>query len=155
MSVPRSVGQVPVYYNKKAPVNHDYVEESARPLYAFGYGLSYTTFKYSDLKIESIAPQQVKLSFTVTNTGLYDGEEVAQLYLHDEYASVAQPLMQLKRFERFFLRKGESRNISFVLQSDDFAFTNRQYQRVVEPGTFKLMVGAASDDIRLEGSVVL
>lgn len=155
MSVPRSVGQVPVYYNKKAPANHDYVEESARPLYAFGYGLSYTTFKYSDLKIESIAPQQVKLSFTVTNTGLYDGEEVAQLYLHDEYASVAQPLMQLKRFERFFLRKGESRNISFVLQSDDFAFTNRQYQRVVEPGTFKLMVGAASDDIRLEGSVVL
>lgn len=91
----------------------------------------------------------------MTNTGLYDGEEVAQLYLHDEYASVAQPLMQLKRFERFFLRKGESRNISFVLQSDDFAFTNRQYQRVVEPGTFKLMVGAASDDIRLEGSVVL
>ena len=92
ITVPRSVGQIPIYYNKKAPQNHDYVEMSATPLYSFGYGLSYTTFEYSDLQITQKAPYSFEVSFKVKNTGKYDGEEVAQLYIRDEYASVVQPL---------------------------------------------------------------
>ena len=96
LTVPRSVGQIPIYYNKKAPQNHDYVELSASPLYAFGYGLSYTTFEYSDLRVSSISPHSFEVSFKVKNTGKYDGEEVSQLYLRDEYASVVLPLTLLK-----------------------------------------------------------
>ncbi|MBQ3313877.1 MAG: glycoside hydrolase family 3 C-terminal domain-containing protein, partial [Prevotella sp.] len=100
VSVPANVGQIPVYYNKKPPMPHDYVEMSARPLYAFGYGLSYTTFKYDDLNIEETGDTQFKVTFNVTNTGDMDGDEVVQLYLHDEFASTAQPMMQLKKFSR-------------------------------------------------------
>lgn len=88
---------------------------AASPLYGFGYGLSYTTFEYSDLQITQKSPCHFEVSFKVKNTGDYDGEEVAQLYLKDEYASVVQPLKQLKHFERFFLRKGEEKEILFTL----------------------------------------
>lgn len=153
ITVPRSVGQIPVYYNKKAPLNHDYVEMSASPLYAFGYGLSYTTFEYTDLKIISKAPFNMEVSFKVKNTGKYDGEEVGQLYLRDEYASVVQPLKQLKHFERFHLKKGEEKVISFVLTEDDFSLINKDMKRVVEPGTFQIMIGTASDDIKLTETI--
>ncbi len=109
VSVPANVGQIPVYYNKKPPMPHDYVEMSARPLYAFGYGLSYTTFKYDDLNIEETGDTQFKVTFNVTNTGDMDGDEVVQLYLHDEFASTAQPMMQLKKFSRIFIPKGETK----------------------------------------------
>lgn len=150
VSVPRSVGQVPLYYNKKAPRNHDYVDLPATPLYAFGYGLSYTTFAYSALQVEPDGKGNYTASFVVKNSGSCDGEEVAQLYLHDAYASVVQPLMQLKHFERFFLKKGESRTLRFTLTPEDFSLVNAQMQRVVEPGQFEIMVGAASNDIRLK-----
>lgn len=150
VTVPRSVGQIPIYYNKKAPQSHDYVELSASPLYAFGYGLSYTTFDYSDLQINYKAPYCVEVSFNVKNTGKYDGEEVAQLYLRDEYASVVQPLKQLKHFERFFLKQGEEKKITFTLNQDDLSIIDRNLNRVVEPGAFRIMIGAASDDIRLQ-----
>ncbi len=153
ISVPRSVGQIPVYYNKKAPKGHDYVDMSISPLYAFGYGLSYTTFAYSDLKIAEKAPHCFEVSFVVKNTGECAGEEVAQLYLRDEFASVVQPLKQLKKFERFYLRKGEEKRVVFTLTDDDFALTNREWKRVVEPGIFKVMIGAASDDIRLNAEI--
>lgn len=150
VSVPRSVGQVPLYYNKKAPRNHDYVDLPATPLYAFGYGLSYTTFAYSALQVEPDGKGNYTASFVVKNGGSCDGEEVAQLYLHDAYASVVQPLMQLKHFERFFLKKGESRTLRFTLTPEDFSLVNARMQRVVEPGQFEIMVGAASNDIRLK-----
>ncbi|RGQ88594.1 glycoside hydrolase family 3 N-terminal domain-containing protein, partial [Bacteroides sp. AF26-7BH] len=102
ISVPRSVGQIPVYYNKKAPRNHDYVEVSSSPLYSFGYGMSYTTFEYSALQVVQKSARCFEVSFKVKNTGKYDGEEVAQLYMRDEYASVVQPMKQLKHFERFY-----------------------------------------------------
>lgn len=155
ITVPRSVGQIPVYYNKKAPQNHDYVEMSASPLYAFGYGLSYTTFEYTDLKIVSKAPFSVEVSFKVKNTGKYDGEEVAQLYLRDEYASVVQPLMQLKRFKRFHLKKEEEKVINFVLTEDDFSLIDKNMKKVVEAGTFKILIGTASDDIKLTEMIKL
>lgn len=149
VSVPRSVGQIPVYYNKKAPCNHDYVEQAASPLYTFGYGLSYTTFEYSDLQVMRKSPCYFEVSFKVKNTGSYDGEEVAQLYLRDEYASVVQPLRQLKCFERFFLKRGEEKEIFFTLTEKDLSIIDRNMKRVVETGDFRLMIGASSDDIRL------
>lgn len=153
ISVPRSVGQIPIYYNKKAPQSHDYVEMSATPLYSFGYGLSYTTFTYSDLQISPLASHSFEVSFRVRNAGSYDGEEVAQLYLRDEYASVVQPLKQLKHFERFHLKRGETKSVKFILSEKDFALINREMNTVVEPGTFQLMIGASSDNIRLQTKV--
>lgn len=155
LTVPRSVGQIPIYYNKKAPQNHDYVELSASPLYAFGYGLSYTTFEYSDLRVSSISPHSFEVSFKVKNTGKYDGEEVSQLYLRDEYASVVQPLKQLKYFERFYLKRGEVKEVKFVLSESDFTIIDRNLKTVVELGTFQVMVGTASNDIRLQAKVVV
>lgn len=153
ISVPRSIGQIPIYYNKKAPANHDYVEMAATPLYSFGYGLSYTTFSYSDLQILQKGTKTFEVSYIVKNTGEYDGEEVSQLYLRDEYASVVQPLKQLKKFDRFFLKKGEERRVLFTLTEEDFALVDREWKRIVEPGKFHIMIGAASDDIRLKGMV--
>ena len=152
-SVPRSVGQIPLYYNKKAPQSHDYVEMSASPLYPFGYGFSYTSFDYSDLHLSALTPRSFEVSFKVRNTGKYDGEEVAQLYLRDEYASVVQPLKQLKHFARFYLKRGEEREVKFILSEEDFSLVDRNLKSIVEPGTFQIMIGAASDDIRLQTKV--
>ena len=153
ISVPRSVGQIPVYYNKKAPRNHDYVEVSSSPLYSFGYGMSYTTFEYSDLQVVQKSARCFEVSFKVKNTGKYDGEEVSQLYMRDEYASVVQPMKQLKHFERFHLKKGEEKKVTFVLTEEDFFLVNYTLKKVVESGAFQVMIGSSSDDIRLEKSI--
>ena len=153
ISVPRSVGQIPVYYNQKAPRNHDYVEVSSSPLYSFGYGMSYTTFEYSDLQVVQKSARCFEVSFKVKNTGKYDGEEVSQLYMRDEYASVVQPMKQLKHFERFHLKKGEEKKVTFVLTEEDFFLVNYTLKKVVESGTFQVMIGSSSDDIRLEKSI--
>ena len=155
ISVPRSVGQIPVYYNKKAPRNHDYVEMSSSPLYSFGYGMSYTTFEYSDLQVVQKSARCFEVSFKVKNTGKYDGEEVSQLYMRDEYASVVQPMKQLKHFERFHLSKGEERLIVFTLAEEDLSIINQGLEQIVESGTFQIMIGSSSDDIRLEGSILV
>ena len=155
ISVPRSVGQIPVYYNQKAPRNHDYVEVSSSPLYSFGYGMSYTTFEYSDLQVVQKSARCFEVSFKVKNTGKYDGEEVAQLYMRDEYASVVQPMKQLKHFERFYLSKGEEKLIVFTLAEEDLSIINQGLEQIVESGTFQIMIGSSSDDIRLEGSILV
>ncbi len=155
VSVPANIGQIPVYYNKKPPLPHDYVEMSARPLYAFGYGLSYTTFKYDNLKIDKQGATTFKVSFSVTNTGKYDGEEVAQLYLHDEFASTAQPLLQLKKFERIFIPKGETRQLAFTLTAEDLAIIDAEMKQKVEPGDFTVMIGSASDNILLKQTITV
>ncbi len=155
ISVPRSVGQIPVYYNQKAPRNHDYVEVSSSPLYSFGYGMSYTTFEYSDLQVVQKSARCFEVSFKVKNTGKYDGEEVSQLYMRDEYASVVQPMKQLKHFERFHLKKGEEKKVTFVLTEEDFFLVNYTLKKVVESGNFHLMIGAASNDIRLQNVILV
>ncbi|MGJ1362590.1 glycoside hydrolase family 3 N-terminal domain-containing protein [Sphingobacterium spiritivorum] len=150
LSVPRSVGQIPVHYNRKSPLDHRYVEEAATPLYAFGYGKSYSDFEYKDLKIQK-ENTDYRVSFTLTNTGKYDGEEVAQLYIRNQYASVSQPVQQLKHFERIHLKTGESKTVSFVLTAGDLSVISTQMKKVLEPGSsFKIRVGSASDDIRLQ-----
>ncbi len=149
VSVPADIGQIPVYYNKKAPLVHDYVEMSALPLYSFGFGLSYTTFDYSDMKITETGNGWM-VECNVTNTGNYDGEEVVQLYIHDEVASTVQPLKQLKHFARKMIRKGETERFCFMLTKDDLCIVDRNMNRVVEPGNFRIMIGSSSDNIRLE-----
>ena len=155
VSVPRSEGQLPVFYSQGT--QRDYVESKGTPLYAFGYGLSYTRFTYSGLELQKGTEMETlqTVACTVTNTGNRDGEEVVQLYIGDKVASVSQPPLLLKAFQRIFLKKGESRQVIFHLKKDDLAIYDSEMNYVVEPGEFKVMVGAASNDIRLEGEFVL
>ena len=155
ITVPRNVGQLPVYYNKKYPFGHDYVEMSAKGLYEFGYGLSYTKFEYSDLEIVKTGNADAAVSVTIGKTGDYDGEEVAQLYISDVKASTVRPRKQLRAFRRVAIPRGESRRITFELGADAFRVYNREMQPVVEPGDFVIGVGASSEDIRLTGTLTL
>lgn len=152
VSVPKSVGQLPVYYNYKAPEKHNYVESDAAPLYPFGYGLSYTTFEYSNLNVtvsETTDSIQVRVQFMLKNTGRKDGDEVVQLYLRDKFSSVVLPVKQLKRFKRVHLKAGEEKFVTLNLDAEDLKLFNPTMKWVVESGDFDLMVGASSEDIRL------
>lgn len=153
VTVPRHVGQIPIYYNKRNPPMHDYVELSAKPLYAFGYGLSYSTFEYANMNVSGDAKNGYTVAFDVTNTSSRDGEEVAQLYLKDDVASVVQPMMQLKRFERTMIKAGETKRFAFKLTRNDLSLINQQMQHVVDPGTFTVMVGPSSDRIVLKATL--
>ena len=152
VGIPRNVGQIPVFYSKHP--SHDYIDSKAAPLYPFGYGLSYTNFKYSDLTITPGDGANVyqTVACTITNTGDCDGDEVVQLYINDVVSSVETPHMLLKGFDRITLKRGESKQVKFNLTFDDLALYDINLKQVVEPGTFKVMVGAASNDIRLTGS---
>ncbi len=154
ISVPREVGQIPVYYNKKFPAGHDYVEVSRLPLYEFGYGLSYTKFEYDNLQV-NVNGHDVEVSFDVRNVGNIDGEEVAQLYVTDLAASVARPQKQLRSFCRKAVKAGETERVTFSLDDEDFALYNREMKKVVEAGEFRIAVGASSEDIRLEEIITL
>ena len=155
VSVPYDAGQVPVYYNKKFPKGHDYVEMPSDALYPFGYGLSYTTFEYSDLKLEALGGNKVKVSLNVKNTGKYDGEEVVQTYVTDLVASTVRPRKQLRAFERVAVPAGETVAVEMVLDESAFIVYDRQMKPVVEPGEFTIAVGASSDDIRLKQNITL
>jgi len=157
ISIPRSVGQLPVYYNYKRPEKHNYVEGTADPLYAFGYGLSYSQFTYSDLEVESQDDEslQVLISARISNTSKLAGDEVVQLYLQDELASVVLPLKQLKAFKRIHLKAGETQTVRFTLDAKDLSLFNSRMQEVAEAGQFKVLMGAASTDIRLEKAFTL
>ena len=149
VSVPRHVGQLPVYYNKPVPAAHDYVEMSAQPLYPFGYGMSYTTFEYSDLTIT----EGLDASFKVTNTGNRKGDEVVQLYLHQDHPSVVQPERQLKAFKRITLEPGETRTVTLHLDFGDLAIVDANMEWTVENGTYQILIGPSSNDIRLTGKI--
>ena len=154
VSVPRSVGQLPVYYNRKLPYSHNYVEESESPLYPFGYGLSYTTFEYKNLVIRNDSEGSVTVSLDITNTGSMDGDEVVQVYLRDLTASTARPRKQLCAFLRVkAIPAGETVAVTLPLPRSAFELVNPAMQRVVEPGDFEIQVGASSQDIRLNQTI--
>ncbi|MBO0358581.1 glycoside hydrolase family 3 C-terminal domain-containing protein [Hymenobacter sp. BT186] len=153
ISVPKHVGQLPVYYNAARPARRDYVEMDAKPLYSFGYGLSYSKFEYSDLQVnptESKDAVKVVVRFKVKNTSTRDGDEVAQLYLTDEVSSVVTPVQQLKKFQRLRIKAGAQQEVAFELTAEDLMLLNQKMEWVVEPGTFTAQVGASSDDVRLK-----
>jgi len=169
MTFPRSVGQIPISYQqyrtgrpvlseKNIVYRSAYIDSPNTPRYAFGHGLSYTSFAYSDLVVSKPAMKQgdkVTVSFTLTNTGNRAGEEVAQLYIRDPVASVVRPLMELKGFQKTKLAAGESRKLSFQVDRNTLAFHNTRLAWVAEPGEFELMVGTAADAIRLRGKLTL
>jgi beta-glucosidase len=159
ITFPKSVGQVPLVYNH-APTGRgdDYVDGTGQALFPFGYGNSYTTFSYSDLKVTNTrftTKDSVILSCNITNTGSKEGDEVVQLYVRDEIASFARPIKELKGFQRVHLKVGETKTVHFVLKADDLAYPNAQLVEEAEPGDFRIMIGASSKDIRLRTHITL
>ena len=146
VTFPRSVGQLPMYYSAKPTRNHRYVDEKITPLYPFGYGLSYTTFEYSNLKIQNLGEGKIRVEADLKNTGTVAGEEVAQLYVTDVRSSVTTASIALKAFTRVYLKAGESRHLVFELAPEDLALWNRQMKQVVEAGEFRVMLGGSSSD---------
>lgn len=155
VSVPRSVGQLPVYYNQPRSARNDYTDLSQNPLYPFGFGLSYTNFAYSNLRISPLGGNEYTVTVDVTNTGNRDGDEVVQLYVQDDVASVVLPALQLRRFERCHLAAGETRQVTFALNTDDFCLVNTDLQQMIEPGTFTIAIGASSADIRCSAQLTI
>ena len=148
ISVPRSVGQIPVYYSQ--PVTGDYVEGFAKPLYPFGYGLSYTQFEYSDLQVETISKSDTvcKVTCSVKNIGPCDGDEVVQLNVRDEVASIAPASKLLKGFQRIHINKGETKQVTFYLTERDLSVYSTEKGWHFEEGGFTIMVGGSSEDIK-------
>ena len=158
VTFPRALGQIPIYYNHKntgRPVadqkyTSKYLDVPNTPLYPFGYGLSYTTFEYGNLRLSADkikANDSLRVSVEVKNAGKIKGDEVVQLYLQDEAASVTRPLKELKGFLRLTLNAGETKTVEFVVQPDHLAFYNLAMKRVVEPGAFKVFVGTNSAEV--------
>ena len=149
VSYPRHEGMVPCYYCRLPGGSSEYLEGSPTPIYPFGHGLSYTTFAYEDLSVKALGAYRHEVTFTVKNVGERDGDEVVQLYINDIDSSVVTPEKLLRKFSRVSLKAGESKQITFTLGFDDFKLLGRDWKWQVEPGDFKLMVGASSEDIRL------
>ncbi|HEV2834514.1 MAG TPA: fibronectin type III-like domain-contianing protein, partial [Pyrinomonadaceae bacterium] len=147
ISFPRSVGQLPIYYNQKPSGRRGYLFADRSPLFPFGYGLSYTTYSYGQPVVSParIAPDgQAKVSVAVTNTGKRAGDEIVQLYIRDLVSSVTRPVMELKDFMRVTLQPGQTKTVEFVITRDKLQFYDVNMKRVVEPGTFEIMVGPSS-----------
>ena len=160
---PKNVGQIPLYYNHLntgrpleagkwfSKFRSNYLDIDNDPLYSFGYGLSYTTFRYGDLQLSNNSMNErgkITASVTVTNTGNYDADEIVQMYIRDMVGSVARPVKELKGFERIHLKKGESRTVSFDITAEQLKFYNSALNWVCEPGEFEVMVGGNSRDVQ-------
>lgn len=161
MTFPRNVGQVPIYYNHRTTgrpnpgdefqkFRSNYLDVPNSPLYAFGYGLSYTSFDYSDVMLDRTTMcwnDNINVSVDVTNTGSVDGEEVVQLYIYDVVRTITQPVKKLKAFEKVFVKAGETKRVSFSLSVDDLAFYHPDLSFSAEPGEFIVYVGTSSDEV--------
>lgn len=164
MTFPREVGQVPIYYNHfstgrpaKTETENNYVSAyidlKNSPKFPFGYGLSYTKFNYSDLKLSSTkikSSETIKVSFQLSNVGKVAGEEVVQLYLKDKFGSVVRPVLELRDFQKVKLNAGESKTIEFTIDKEKLSFYNDKLEWNAEPGDFEVMIGASSADIKLK-----
>jgi beta-glucosidase len=170
MTFPRNVGQIPIYYNMKnggRPAKTDsykrfsscYIDSPNSPLYPFGYGLSYSSFEYSDFILTSSempSGSSVKASVKVANTGKYDGKEVVQLYIHDVYSSMTRPVKELKAFKKVFIPAGETLGVEFDITPDMLSWyymdpygrNSKSPQKTLEPGDFEIMVGPSSDNLQ-------
>jgi beta-glucosidase len=151
VTIARSVGQLPVFYDHKPTSRRGYLFDTTAPLYSFGYGLSYTTFDVSAPRLLTPAiatNQSARVAVDVANTGSRAGDEVVQLYVRDDEASVTRPVIELKRFQRVTLRPGERRTVTFELTPNDLALWNPDMVKVVEPGTFTISAGPDSVDLR-------
>jgi beta-glucosidase len=161
-SFPRNVGQIPIYYNhmntgrpfngeKFSKFKSNYLDVPNEPLFPFGYGLSYTSFSYSDVSItkSQISPSEtLQVKVTITNSGNYDGEETVQLYIQDLVGSVTRPVKELKGFQKISLKKGESKEVTFTITANDLKFYNKDLKYVSEPGEFNVYVGPNSRDVK-------
>jgi beta-glucosidase len=171
-TIPYSTGHIPCYYNYKTSARgacykqpgtpekpgRDYVYSSPKALWPFGYGLSYTQFEYSDLKIQEdsiSATDSVKIELTIKNTGKVDGKETVQLYLQDIYSSITTPIHSLKRFEKVFLKAGESKNVHFNLSPEDMSLWNIEIKQVVELGDFEVQIGTSADSIKMKKKITI
>lgn len=163
MSFPRNVGQIPVYYNYKRTgrpqdltketqkFRSNYLDVSNEPLFEFGYGLSYTSFSYGDVRLSKNlmkGNEKITATVTVNNTGNYDGEEVVQMYIVDPVASITQPIKKLKGFQKIFLKKGESKEVSFTITVEELKFFNGDLKWIAEPGEFRVQIGTSSDLVK-------
>ena len=167
MTFPRSVGQIPLYYNAKntgRPLSventekctfekfrSNYLDECNTPLYPFGYGLSYTTFGYSDVSLSNAKPAgntPIEATVTLTNNGKYDGAEVAQLYIRDVVGSITRPVKELKGFQKVYLKAGESKKVTFKISPEDLKFFNNELKYDWEAGDFDIMIGTNSHDVK-------
>ncbi|WP_094569558.1 beta-glucosidase BglX [Mucilaginibacter xinganensis] len=169
ITFPRTEGQIPIYYNhyntgRPAKTDSDvnytsaYIDLLNSPKFAFGHGLSYTTFKYDNLKLSKknmLKDGAITVSFDLQNTGKYPGEEVVQLYLRDIVSQPLRPVKELKDFKKLLLQPGGKKTITFTINKDKLAFYNDQLQWITQPGEFRVMIGSASDDIRLQDSFIL
>ncbi|WP_418990929.1 glycoside hydrolase family 3 N-terminal domain-containing protein [Alistipes sp.] len=154
LTVPRSVGQLPVHYNRRRPANHDYTDQTAAPLYPFGYGLSYSSFEYTGLEVLP-CEDGFRISCSVRNTSRRAGDEVVQLYVSDPVASTVRPLRQLCAFERVTIPAGETRTVVFVVGREQLALVGVDGQWCVEPGTYEFQIGSSSAEIKLKKSIEL
>jgi beta-glucosidase len=162
ITFPRAEGQIPIYYNhfntgRPARNENDlnyvsaYIDLPNSPKFPFGYGLSYTKFNYSDISLSAntmTLSGKIVATVTVTNAGNYDGEEVVQLYIRDLVGSLVRPVKELKGFQKIFLRKGESKQVSFAITTEELKFYNNDLKQVVEPGDFKVFIGTNSNDVK-------
>lgn len=169
MTFPREVGQIPIYYNHYStgrPAKNEsetnyvsaYIDLKNSPKYAFGHGLSYTKFNYSNLKLSSTkikSNETIKVSFQLSNVGKVAGEEVVQLYLKDKFGSVVRPVLELKDFQKIKLNAGESKTIEFTIDKEKLSFYNSKLEWIAEPGDFEVMIGASSADIKLKSDFEL
>lgn len=169
MSFPREEGQIPIYYNKfntgrpfennqSSPFRSAYIDLPSTPKFPFGFGLSYTTFEYSDLKLSKKKiknTENIEVSLNITNTGKVSGDEIVQLYLRDKVGSVVRPVMELKDFQKIKLNTGETKTIKFIIDNQKLSFYNDKLEYKSEPGDFDLMIGASSSDIRLRDAFEL
>lgn len=169
MTFPREIGQIPIYYNHFStgrPAKDEdsknyvsaYIDLKNSPKFPFGYGLSYTKFNYSDLKLSSTKMKNnetIKVSFQLSNVGKVAGEEVVQLYLKDKFGSVVRPVLELRDFQKIKLNAGESKTIEFTIDKEKLSFYNNKLEWTAEPGDFEVMIGASSADIKLKSDFEL